>query len=263
MTFPLLTGKHTFRAVTNPAEHAAYIQGRDPAASLKTADGVVLLYQRSLMQHAATAYPGQHLPWVRGDLLLVERRGRSLAICGGFGLGAPAAALVLEQVIALGARRVVTVGTAASLRTDLVAGDLVVCDTALRDEGVSHHYMAPGTHAKPSKRLTTCLAEALQDKGVSARRGPGWTIDAPYRETEAEVARYGRMGVLTADMEAAAVFAVAGHRGIDAATVFVVADSLLDRRPRMDRSETVHALRTALDCALSALSRAAQKERRR
>ncbi|GHG83793.1 hypothetical protein GCM10018779_67130 [Streptomyces griseocarneus] len=142
-----------------------------------------------------------------------------MAVCGGFGLGAPAAALVTEQLIALGARRIVTVGTAAALQEDLRPGHLVVCNRALRDEGVSRHYLAPSRYALPSAALTGQLADALQAHGATVREGTGWSTDAPYRETHAEVEQYSAEGILTADMEAAGVFAVAEHRAAAAAAV--------------------------------------------
>ncbi|WP_063817197.1 nucleoside phosphorylase [Streptomyces hygroscopicus] len=255
--FPLHPGKYALPAVTDPAEHAEFIRARYPQATLADIDGTVLLYQRHVLEQATASYPSRRLNWVRGDLFTLEHHGRQVAVCGGFGLGAPATALVLEQLIALGARRVITVGTAAALHPDLPPGQLVVCDGALRDEGVSHHYLPPGSRIKPSKQLTEHLTESLRKRGIIGRHGPGWTTDAPYRETEAEVARYGRLGLLTADMEAAAVFAVAQHRGIDAAAVFAVADSLVERRPRHEQHQTRTALQAALQAALSALSAAA------
>jgi uridine phosphorylase len=259
--FPLHPGKHALPAVTDPGEHVGWVRSRHPAATLAGFDGAVLVHQRRLLDQA-TAGRGVHRPeWVRGDLFVLERRDRRIAVCGGFGPGAPAAALVLEQLVALGVRRVITVGTAASLRADLPAGEIVVCDNALRDEGLSYHYLAPGPEIRPSKVLSERLVEALRGAGVTVRRGTGWTADAPYRETAAEVARYGEAGVLTADMEAAGLFAVAEHRGIDAAAVFAVADSLADRRPRPpDRPETHRALQWALEGAMIALTAAAAEE---
>ena len=46
------------------------------------------------------------------------------------------------------------------------------------------------------------------------RQGTSWTIDAPYRETVAEIRRYRQEGVATVDMEASALFAVAAYRGV-------------------------------------------------
>jgi uridine phosphorylase len=50
-------------------------------------------------------------------------------------------------------------------------------------------------------------------------------MDAPYRETVEEVRYYQGEGVLTAEMEAAALFAVAKARGVELACAFVISDS--------------------------------------
>lgn len=141
---------------------------------------------------------------MRGGLHLVEHQGRRFALCGGFGLGAPAAGLVVEQLAALGTRQIITVGTAASRQHNLRPGALVACTSALRDEGLSHHYLPPGRTASPSPALTRHLTEALAPYDVLFTSGPVWTMDAPYRETTVEVSRYGADGILAADMEAAA-----------------------------------------------------------
>lgn len=149
--FPLFRGKQTLPAVPDPAEHAQCVQSRNRQATLASVYGVVLIYQRSLLNFAC-----RHLRvspaegWIRGDLLLLERQGRQYALCGGFGVGAPAAGLILEQLIALGAREVITVGTAASVQPDMHPGAIVLCHRALRDEGLSHHYLPPSRYATPS-----------------------------------------------------------------------------------------------------------------
>ncbi|MFJ3300123.1 nucleoside phosphorylase [Streptomyces bacillaris] len=252
--FPLHPGKHALPAVPDPAEHATYVRTTDPEADLSTLDGVVLLYQGRLQEHALRTYRTRPRPgWVRGGLHLVEDPGRRFALCGGFGLGAPAAALIVEQLAALGTQRIITVGTAASLQHDLRPGVLVVPTSALRDEGLSHHYLPPGRTASPSPALTRHLTEVLASYDVPVRRGPIWTTDAPYRETTAEVTRYGAEGILAAEMEAAAVFAVGHCRTVAVATVLAIADSLVDRCPRRHSPDTEHALHVALAAAAQAL----------
>jgi purine-nucleoside phosphorylase len=76
--------------------------------------------------------------------------------------------------------------------------------------------------------LTQALADELAARGHSFKRGTTWTIDAPYRETAEELRHYRDEGVLTVEMEAAAVFAVAQHRGVQAAAGFVLSDTLTD-----------------------------------
>ncbi|MFI8423893.1 nucleoside phosphorylase [Streptomyces sp. NPDC085479] len=257
---PLHPGKHALPAVADPAEHARHVRTRAPEATLADHDGAVLVYQDRVLAHTVANYGGRRTDWVRGNLRLIERRSRRLAVCGGFGPGAPAAALVLEQLLSLGIRRVITVGTAASLHVSLTPGSLVVCTRALRDDDLSHHYLPPGPYADPSPGLTRHLVGALHARDAEPRQGKGWTTSAVYRETAAEVARYGALGALTADMEAAGVFAVAEHRGADAAAVLAVADSLAERRPRRDHPRTEAALHIAVEASLAALTAAAREQ---
>ncbi|MFH8411469.1 hypothetical protein ACH4FX_42955 [Streptomyces sp. NPDC018019] len=97
--------------------------------------------------------------------------------------------------------------------------DIVVCTQALRDEGLSRHYLAPARYARPA--LSSRLHHDLRALGLPAHTGAAWSADAPYRETAQEIAQGCTEGILVADMEAAAVFAVAERRGAAAAAVFV------------------------------------------
>jgi uridine phosphorylase len=143
---------------------------------------------------------------------------------------------VVEQLIALGAPAVISVGTAATITPDLQPGELVLCTKAVRGDGLSHHYLPPGDFVTPDSALTTTLGKALSETGRPVRAGATWTTDALYRETQAEVSLYQRHRVLTAEMEAAGLFAVGQHRAVPVAAAFTVADSLDgDRSHRPDR----------------------------
>jgi uridine phosphorylase len=147
-------------------------------------------------------------------------------VCG-FGIGAPAAAMVLEDLIAVGVRRILSIGIAGCLQPDIDFGELVLCTAALRDGGVSHHYLPAARFAHPAPGLTDMLRVALRERGLSAREGPTWTIDAVYRETIDEARAYQAEAIATVEMEAAALFAVAACRGVEVASAFVVSDHLL------------------------------------
>jgi uridine phosphorylase len=151
-----------------------------------------------------------------------------VGVIGRFGIGAPAATAVLEQLAALGTTAMVSVGTAGSLQRDLAPGDLVLCEAAVRDEGVSHHYLPPAQLATAPAELTATLGAALRHAGLAFRTGVSWTIDTPYRETVAEARHYQAEGVLCVEMEAAALFAVAEVRGLRLASAFVISDSLAE-----------------------------------
>jgi uridine phosphorylase len=156
-----------------------------------------------------------------------RREGTDLGFVSGFGIGAPAAAMVLEELVELGATRFVSLGFAGALSNDLDFDDVVVCSKALRDEGVSHHYLAPARYSFPSPTLSAHLLRALSVGGERVSEGPSWTIDAIFRETIAEATAYCDEGILTVEMEAAALFAVGEVLGVEVAAIFTISDHLL------------------------------------
>ncbi|MDF3303205.1 nucleoside phosphorylase [Streptomyces tropicalis] len=249
---PLPADKHLLPALTDPAEHADYIRAHHPGADLAHSPGVILLYQSSLAAHA-TRRPGTRPleRWVSADL---HRTAEGVVLCSGFGRGAPAAGLIVEQLIALGARAIITIGTAATLTDILHPGDLVICQDALRGEGLSHHYLPPGRYADPDPDLTGRLEAATNALGAAAHRGRAWTTDALYRESAAEVQQYAAEEALVADMEAAGVLAVTRYRKVPAAAAFAVADSLVRRAPRTNAPQTGDGLRLLLRAAALALT---------
>ena len=79
----------------------------------------------------------------------------------------------------------------------------------MRDEGTSYHYLPPARFAEADPRLVARVLPALADTGVPLYKGASWTTDAPFRETEAKVARRRAEGLLTVEMEAAGLYAFA------------------------------------------------------
>jgi uridine phosphorylase len=233
--YPNFAGKHEHEALTEPAAFVRYwvAQGRLPA-DYEAPAGVVMLYQNPLF--AAVRRGAGVSPFApRGprnsaflDLHTFDDTGGAVGVIGGFGIGAPAATSVLESLAAIGVRRFVGIGTAGALQPKLDPGDVVVCDRAVRDEGVSHHY-APGARwAEPSPALTAALTRELAGAGLEPGPGSAWTIDAPFRETVAEARHYADDGVAVVEMEAAALFTVGRVRGVEVASAFAVSDSLAD-----------------------------------
>jgi uridine phosphorylase len=218
---------------------------------------VVLCYQRSLYNHVLHA-EGLKSPGRQGALhrlLLLPSTGGRVGLLGQFGIGAPAAAAALEELAAMGTSAFVSVGTAGSLQSDVNIGDLVLCEAAIRDEGVSHHYLPPAKLATAQASMTAALAAALRRAGVPFRAGSSWTIDTPYRETVAEVRRYQAEGVLCVEMEAAALFAVAEVRGLQVSSAFAISDSLADLvwNPQFHGPPVQAGLITLFEAAVSAL----------
>jgi uridine phosphorylase len=141
-------------------------------------------------------------------------------------LGAPAAAILMERLIALGARRIVGIGSCGSLQPRLTIGEVVVPDGALPEEGTSAHYQTTDPHPVPDGALAEALKRYCRLQGPSPHSGAIWTTDAPFRETLEKVERYRDAGYLTVEMEASALMAVAAFRGVSFSSLLVVSDEI-------------------------------------
>jgi uridine phosphorylase len=254
-TYPNLPGKHALEALFHPEDNVAYARADGLLDRYQAPEGIILCYQRSVLEHSrSTEASVELLPLHRG-LYTLPSTDHRIGVLGGFGFGAPVATLLMEDFIALGTRKFISLGTAGGLQQGRQVGDIVLCERAIRDEGVSHHYVAPGKYANASVDLTNKLAEEFERRGISHTTGCAWTIDTPYRETLEEVRRYRDEGIECVEMEAAAVFSVAACRSVEAASAFVVSDLLVDDvwEPQMRSERTVAGLRTLYDAAVAAL----------
>lgn len=223
--YPRVPGKHDLPGIISPAEHADYVRVTCNAGRAVALSRAVMFYQGSALNRVLARRPAARMEgWISGDLWLTTTAAGPVALCGHFGKGAPAAGLILEQLGSLGVRQVVTVGTAGGLAPHLRIGATVVCDRAIRDEGLSYHYLPPAEHCAASEVLTAHLSDQLRALEQDVYLGTSWSIDAPYRETADEVRTHRQQHVLTVDMEAAGVFAVGLFRGIQVGAAFVVTD---------------------------------------
>ena len=234
MPYPNYEGKHAHPALTEPSAFVRYwVEHGVLPADHQAPRSVVMLYQRSVYDAVRASDVSPFAPRGRRntaflDLQLFDSTGGDVGVVGGFGIGAPAAVATLESLAAIGVRNFVGIGTAGALRRGLATGDVIVCDRAVRDEGVSHHYLPPARFAAASPGLTARVHAALAAAGLAPTIASAWTTDAPFRETVVEARHYADEGVAVVEMEAAALFAVGTMRGIDVASAFSISDSLAD-----------------------------------
>ncbi len=124
------------------------------------------------------------------------------------------AAGLLEEAIALGCRKFIACGGCGVLEKGIGVGELIVVSAAVRDEGVSYHYLPPSREVLADEAGVEALAKTLSSWRIPYRVGKTWTTDAPYRETANRVAQRKAEGCLVVEMEAAAMIAVAQFRGV-------------------------------------------------
>jgi uridine phosphorylase len=133
------------------------------------------------------------------------------------GMGGPSAAIVLEELAAQGVRRAVRVGTARAVVADLAVCDLLAVSGVLADDGTSRALGAPERMALDAA-LTMHLTAAVGRPGVIASHDLLYVADpAVTAET------WSAAGAVAADLETAALAAVAARHGIAFGAVVVIA----------------------------------------
>ena len=147
-------------------------------------------------------------------------------------IGAPAAVISLEFLAACGAREIICFGVCGSIDPSVRIGDLVTPRWAVGEEGTSRLYSPDSDRFDCCAGLSEKIAAAFEAKGARVKSAGCWTTDAFFRETPAKVEKYRNLGASVVDMEASALFAVAAHRGVKLACLFVVSDELFDGRWR-------------------------------
>lgn len=141
-------------------------------------------------------------------------------------IGGPYAVLIAEQLQAAGAQMIVGLTSAGRLAPDLPLPCLVVATSAVRDEGTSYHYLAPGPEVVCPTPIVSHLERELVATGWSIRSGRVWTTDAPYRETEAQLQKWAGEGALAVEMQTASLFAFGTARQASVASVAMVSNAI-------------------------------------
>ena len=148
------------------------------------------------------------------------------------GVGAPATALVADKLHACGVDTIVGVGFAGILHPLLQAGDLLVVEKALGEDGVSRAYLDGTDEVQAHPVIKGALELSLgQEPGAQFQCATVWTTDAPYRETVGKARAYRARGAAAVEMETAALYSVAHRRGFRAGALVVLSDSLSRLKP--------------------------------
>lgn len=197
-------------------EHEAFIEPGKVIRPRDVAKHCVICFFREVIDRVVVEHQARMVVenrWENGPnpIYEIEHAGQRLAFFHP-GIGGPLATALLEEAIAYGCRKFIVCGGCGVLEKGLDVGQLVVVSAALRDEGVSYHYLPGGREVMANPQGVAVLEAVLTRQGVPYRVGKTWTIDAPYRETRDKIARRLSEGCITVEMEAASLMAVAEFR---------------------------------------------------
>ena len=170
------------------------------------------------------------------------------------GMGGPSIAIVVAELIDLGLRSAIRVGTAAALSDGLELGDTVIAREAIVADGTSRTLGADGRAlADPELTDSLCAAAPEASAGAVVSTDLFYVGDAPDGDA-ARDADWRRAGALAVEMEAATLFTLAARRGVAAGCVLAISDLLRDgRRVRIADPELQSAAERIGRVAVAAL----------
>ncbi|EOS69262.1 uridine phosphorylase [Lachnospiraceae bacterium MD308] len=149
------------------------------------------------------------------------------------GIGGPSAAIAIEELVKAGADTFFRIGTCGGMQTDVMSGDIVIANGAVRMEGTSKEYAPIEFPAVPDIRLVNALIKGAKQLEQTYHVGVVQCKDSFYGQhsPEAKPAGYElldkweawkRMGCLASEMESAALFIAAASLHVRAGTCLLV-----------------------------------------
>ena len=161
MTYPILEYDPSCEALTEPSK---IIKPRDMP------EHVVICFFHEVVDKVIAEYNAKVLVknnWEDGPHPIYEiaYQGHRLAFFHP-GVGTPIAANLLEEAIAFGCRKFIACGGCGVLEKGIGVGDLIVVSSAVRDEGISYHYLPPNREVTANEVGVNALVKTLSGRGV-------------------------------------------------------------------------------------------------
>ena len=145
------------------------------------------------------------------------------------GMGCPSAGIVIEELIQLGVKRIVRVGTCGGLQPDLQIGDLIVAMSAVAADATPTHLIGGEPHAPTADwELLHGAVHNAKELGKKVRVGPIVSSDVFYNPDTEQYSRWSERGVLAVEMEAAMLFTVGALRKIQTGCLLIVSDVVVE-----------------------------------
>jgi DeoD family purine-nucleoside phosphorylase len=161
------------------------------------------------------------------------------------GMGCPSAAIITDELIQLGARNLLRVGTCGGYHPEIEHGDLVIATAATPQDGTVSSLTrglpyAPAAHFD----LVHAAYHAAEESGYRRFVGPIVSADLFYDVEEDPQTLWHSLGILAVEMEASAIFTLAAMRGARAGCLLTVSDAI--RPDKVERIEE-NVLKVAVD----------------
>ena len=184
-------------------------------------------------------------------------QGVPVTVCSS-GIGGPAASIAFEELIKLGAKVFIRVGSAGGRQEDIPIGTPIVITATFRGEGTSKAYLPPEFPAVADLDVTNALVDSLKAREISYRAGVGFCRDAYYVQDQELNKTLTASGVLAAEQEASTLFIVGSVRGVKTGAIVSTDSNIwLETQPTIEQKEQLYkeGERLVIQAALDAVVR--------
>jgi DeoD family purine-nucleoside phosphorylase len=144
------------------------------------------------------------------------------------GMGCPSAAIVFEELVQLGVKRFLRVGTCGGLQPDMKLGDLIVAISAIAADSTAAHLVNEPHVPTSDWELVHSAVHAAKELSKPVRVGPIVSSDLFYNPDDGQYQRWSERGVLAVEMEAAVLFTLGALRKVQAGCVLTVSDVVVE-----------------------------------
>jgi purine-nucleoside phosphorylase len=147
----------------------------------------------------------------------------------GTGMGCPGATIVFEELIQLGVKKLLRVGTSGGLQPHHALGDLIVALTAVPADSTAAHLVGNEPHCPTASwSLIHGAVHVAKEIGQPMHVGPIVSSDLFYNPDDGQYERWSKRGVLAVEMEASALFTVGALRGVESGCLLTVSDIVVE-----------------------------------
>ncbi len=183
-------------------------------------------------------------------------RGRPVSVQA-TGMGCPSAAIVVEELVQLGVKRLLRIGTCGGLQPDLRLGDLIVAVSAVAADATAQHLVGEPHAPTADWELVHGAVHAAKELGRPVRVGPIVSSDLFYNPDDGQYRRWSERGILAVEMEAAVLFTLGALRRVKAGCLLTVSDVVVEGEfVRISDEEMRAAVDTMTELALRTVTSA-------
>ena len=183
--------------------------------------------------------------------------------CTSTGIGCPGLAIAVEELVAVGAKRLIRVGSCGSMQPEINLGDVVISSAAVRLDGTSKSFVRTEYPAVSDYRVVSALVQAAEKLGIKYHVGITATTDT-FTVGQGRPAKDGylpsfqkdvledlqKANVLNFEMEASTLFVMASIYKVLAGCVCVVVADRVRNKFEITSEMQLRAARVASEAAV-------------